>query len=158
MDFLAFGHSTIFLGPILDTCSIQVQALYFPWHSILLPFACYIIDHLKQGIQQSVKIIKMFVLLPFSCCCGKHYFLLSRRSFPRFAGLWSGEIYIYMQKQLLSTIIWIEELKASCMLHLGQPYWQNVWTGLILQGRSQEETTTEANARSVVRNQPYEIF
>ena len=28
----------------------------------------------------------------------------------------------------------------------------------ILQGRSQEETTTEANTRSVVRNQPYEIF
>ena len=27
-----------------------------------------------------------------------------------------------------------------------------------LQGRSQEETTTEANTRSVVRNQPYEIF
>ena len=26
------------------------------------------------------------------------------------------------------------------------------------QGRSQEETTTEANTRSVVRNQPYEIF
>ena len=27
-----------------------------------------------------------------------------------------------------------------------------------VQGRSQEETTTEANTRSVVRNQPYEIF
>ena len=27
-----------------------------------------------------------------------------------------------------------------------------------IQGRSQEETTTEANTRSVVRNQPYEIF
>ena len=26
------------------------------------------------------------------------------------------------------------------------------------QGRSQEETATEANTRSVVRNQPYEIF
>ena len=26
------------------------------------------------------------------------------------------------------------------------------------QGRSQEETTTEANTRSIVRNQPYEIF
>ena len=26
------------------------------------------------------------------------------------------------------------------------------------QGRSQEETTTERNTRSVVRNQPYEIF
>ena len=31
----------------------------------------------------------------------------------------------------------------------GSPRWQ---------GRSQEETTTEANTRSVVRNQPYEIF
>ena len=30
--------------------------------------------------------------------------------------------------------------------------------GCLLQGRSQEETTTEANTRSVVRNQPYEIF
>ena len=29
---------------------------------------------------------------------------------------------------------------------------------LTVQGRSQEETTTEANTRSVVRNQPYEIF
>ena len=29
---------------------------------------------------------------------------------------------------------------------------------MFLQGRSQEETTTEANTRSVVRNQPYEIF
>ena len=28
----------------------------------------------------------------------------------------------------------------------------------IMQGRSQEETTTEANTRFVVRNQPYEIF
>ena len=27
-----------------------------------------------------------------------------------------------------------------------------------IQGRSQEETTTEANTRSAVRNQPYEIF
>ena len=26
------------------------------------------------------------------------------------------------------------------------------------QGRSQEETTTEANTWSIVRNQPYEIF
>ena len=26
------------------------------------------------------------------------------------------------------------------------------------QGRSQEEATTEVNTRSVVRNQPYEIF
>ena len=31
-------------------------------------------------------------------------------------------------------------------------YWEE-----ILQGRSQEETTTEANTRSIVRNQPYEI-
>ena len=29
---------------------------------------------------------------------------------------------------------------------------------ILSQGRSQEETTTEANTRSVVRNQPYEIF
>ena len=28
----------------------------------------------------------------------------------------------------------------------------------IIQGRSQEETTTEVNTRYVVRNQPYEIF
>ena len=32
------------------------------------------------------------------------------------------------------------------------------WVPLLFQGRSQEETTTEANTRSVVRNQPYEIF
>ena len=30
--------------------------------------------------------------------------------------------------------------------------------GTTIQGRSQEDTTTEANTRSVVRNQPYEIF
>ena len=33
-------------------------------------------------------------------------------------------------------------------------YLSHQWT----QGRSQEETTTEANTGSVVRNQPYEIF
>ena len=27
-----------------------------------------------------------------------------------------------------------------------------------IRARSQEETTTEANTRSIVRNQPYEIF
>ena len=32
---------------------------------------------------------------------------------------------------------------------------EKAWT---IQGRSQEETATEANTRSVVRNQPYEIF
>ena len=35
--------------------------------------------------------------------------------------------------------------------------WQYV-ISMKVQGRSLEETTTEANARSVVRNQPYEIF
>ena len=73
-------------GPILDTCSIQVQALYFSMGTpFLLPFACYIIDHLKQGIQQSVKIIKMFVFTSFQLLLWKStIFLLSRRSFPRF--------------------------------------------------------------------------
>ena len=36
--------------------------------------------------------------------------------------------------------------------------WQYMDTSMWSQGRSQEETTTEANTRSVVRNQPYEIF
>ena len=48
----------------------------------------------------------------------------------------------------------IGECKQSASFNLGN--YGDI--SMLNQGRSQEETTTEANTRSVVRNQPYEIF
>ena len=48
-------------------------------------------------------------------------------------------------------------VRTPCTLPLDPPLYK-IQTVLGIQGRSQEETTTEANTRSVVRNQPYEIF
>ena len=59
---------------------------------------------------------------------------------------------------VFSILIRRSHKKYDCQITEAEPESGYFKTMNSLQGRSQEETTTEVNTRSVVRNQPYEIF